>query len=175
MATWCVNQYNDDLISFSADRSFFLMQYQYGYQNNNVVTLNWRRAQMIREGDWIVMFNKNKAYAIGKAIHSSVRHSTNQISNIGNSLANKAHLYSSGIVLYDDAEVFYENLSDSPSANLNDPWGQRIDVAGWLYFKGITHFASTQGISSHINVGACIDTIFGIDDDMFAKIHRNFI
>ena len=174
MNVWIVNQYDNDLILFSVKNNIHLMQYQYGSQQNRVVTLNWRRVQMIKDGDWLVLYNRNKAFAIGKAICSSVRHNTVQISNVTNTIDNKSHKYTSGLVIYDDAEVFYENLSDPPPGK-DEPWGQRLDVEEWLYFTGLDNAVSTDGVSSHRRVGTPVDTVFGIDEGFFDNIKINLI
>lgn len=175
MATWCVNQYDRELISFAIKNGFYLMQYQYDKQEKKDVTRNWGCAQKIKEGDWLIIYNGNRAFAIGEAIRPSASHNTTQVSTVANTIANKAHLYTSGIVFYDDAEVFYENLSDVPPGK-KEPWGQRIDVKEWLYFTGLDNAVSTEGIASNMLPGyITTNTVFGINEDFFNKIKDKLV
>ena len=109
------------------------MQEEYGHQSGAAVTMNWKLAIQVKIGDYIFLRNGDRVYAVGQAIAPRKEHNIelNAQSIIAN---NKNEPYLSGlytgVIVFEDAEVFYEDLTDGTANN----WGQRFDVDAWQYY-----------------------------------------
>lgn len=109
------------------------MQEEYGYQSGAAVTMNWKLAVQVKKGDYIFLRNGDRVYAVGQAIAPRKEHNIelNAQSIIANN-KNEPYLSGSykGVIVFEDAEVFYEDLTDGKAEN----WGQRFDVDAWQYY-----------------------------------------
>jgi Cdc6-like AAA superfamily ATPase len=113
------------------------MQYEYGIQEQGVVTSNWHfiKDNPIQEGDYLFLRGKEKIYAVGKIIKP--RKKADIMSEMSSIIENKTHgVYSSkqydGCIHFSDQPVFYEDLSEVVYEEQR--WGQLIDVDSWMYF-----------------------------------------
>lgn len=109
------------------------MQEEYGHQSGAAVTMNWKLAVQVKRGDYIFLRNGDRVYAVGQAIAPRKEHNIelNAQSIISNN-SNYPYLSGSytGVIVFEDAEVFYEDLTDGTANN----WGQRFDVDAWQYY-----------------------------------------
>lgn len=109
------------------------MQEEYGHQSGAAVTMNWKLAVQVKKGDYIFLRNGDRVYAVGQAITPRKEHNIelNAQSIIANN-KNEPYLSGSykGVIVFEDAEVFYEDLTDGTAEN----WGQRFDVDAWQYY-----------------------------------------
>ena len=109
------------------------MQEEYGHQSGAAVTMNWKLAIQVKIGDYIFLRNGDRVYAVGQAIAPRKEHNIelNAQSIIANN-KNEPYLSGSytGVIVFEDAEVFYEDLTDGTAEN----WGQRFDVDAWQYY-----------------------------------------
>ncbi|MBA2116723.1 DUF3883 domain-containing protein [Bremerella alba] len=146
---WCANFYSEECLSYGITHDLWMMQYQYEDSNGNefekyTTTQNWNRLPKIQHGDWLIAYlpqkrsrTKHSFFAIGK-IRFPRRPATseNHVSTISDYVSAKlSHEYTSGVVHYKDASVFYEDFNDSWRRS-DDPLkrhAQRIDVEKWLY------------------------------------------
>ena len=110
------------------------MQYEYEHQTDSthLVTQNWAQLIQIREGDYVFLRSENYIYAVGQAIVPRLE-PTIEI-NAQKMISQKRNApYLSGqyrgVVMFEDADVFYEDFRDGKANN----WGQRIDVDAWKY------------------------------------------
>lgn len=113
--------------------NYAFMQYEYGYQHTSSVTINWKSAIQVREGDYIFL-KSDRVYAVGIAV-SPRKESTLELS-AEEIIKKRSHgPYLSGkckeLITFTDAEVFYEDLLDGEARG----WGQRIDVDSWKYYN----------------------------------------
>lgn len=149
---WIVNHTYDEaspedkqkLILQAVTSNYVMMQYEYGYQSTAAVTTNWKQAMNVREGDYIFLRCDHLIYAVGRAIRPRLKPTVElSAKSITGSRDNK--IYISGkcndVIIFNDAEVFYENLLDGNKEN----WGQRIDVDAWQYYipDGVSHDIDT--------------------------------
>lgn len=113
--------------------NYAFMQYEYGYQHTPNVTMNWKSAIQVREGDYIFL-KSDKVYAVGIAV-SPRKESTLELSAEEIIKKKSNGQYISGkckeLITFTDAEVFYEDLLDGEA----QWWGQRIDVDSWKYYN----------------------------------------
>lgn len=110
-----------------------IMQYEYGLQEQGMVTQNWNKIQEINDGDYIFLRGDSNVYAVGKVI--SHRCEGDVILNMKRIIKEKKHTeYCSdeynGTITFEDNSIFYEDLSDG-----ENEWGQRIDVEKWMYYN----------------------------------------
>jgi 5-methylcytosine-specific restriction enzyme B len=114
-----------------------LMQYEYGHEDQGMVTSNWNFIKNeLKEGDILFLRGGHFIYAYGKIIKP--RTPATVTLNMDDIISNKNHMVNGidyrtdeyyGCIHFKDCPVFYEVLDDS-----GDYWGQRIDVDGWKYF-----------------------------------------
>jgi hypothetical protein len=160
-----LNFNSEENIQFGLERKCFVMQFQYKAQDQGRVTQNWKIAQKVKPGDWLVMYLAGRRiYAVGKVI--SPISVSNQYDEIGRTVSSHSHKFLTGIVLYKDAEAFYENLSNPPP-NDDEPWGQRFDVEKWLFFTGTESPKILNGIENHRVEGTIRLAVFGVDKVLF--------
>ena len=150
---WCANFYSEECLAHGITHDFWMMQYQYedtegnlfeGGKRKSSTTANWNRLKQIQDGDWLVAYLKrenstsgNSFFAIGRVrLPRRPATSENHVSTISDYVSAKlSHEYTSGIVHYEDAPVFYEDFDD-PWRRPDSPLkrhAQRIDVEKWLH------------------------------------------
>jgi len=120
-------------VHIAQEKKCTLMQYEYGLQNNGVVTHNWNNAKKIKEGDYLFLRGDDKVYAVGRVIRP--RLSPDITLNMEEIIKKKDHgQYRSDkynkCIHFNDSNVFYEDLSDGERE-----WGQRVDVDSWDNFN----------------------------------------
>jgi hypothetical protein len=109
------------------------MQYQYGEQRDADTKGNWKTAQEIQPGDWLVAWlpagqgMPSQFLGIGQVRRP--RLAADHVGSISASLQAKSHAHADGVVHYSDAPAFYENLRFDNG--FNSAWGQRLDVEEW--------------------------------------------
>lgn len=106
---------------------YWCTQQRYEQQKNSVVTSLLKIVREIKEGDILLLTNGNHIYAYGKVC--LCRSASEQVANLNATIKSNQYAHDSGIVSYDDTEVFYENLM-----NGTDDWGERIDVDNWMCY-----------------------------------------
>ena len=145
---------SDEKWNAAVSKGYWCSQYRYEHQPNT--TAVWNRIKQIKEGDILLLTYDGEIYAYG--IVKKCPHTTVQVSNMDKTTSEKGHEFNSGIVTYDDSDVFYEDLSDG----IDDTWGQRIFVGNWKYYSDPTE-VSTEGLSKEITQGITMDTIIGVN------------
>ena len=161
---------NDNAVaSYAIKNSCCLVQYRYERQAANTVTSIWNRCQKIKVGDTLIgTFNSN-IIAVGKAVKP--RLTATNTDTIHCTVKHHSHKNTDGVVFYEDADCFYENLNkDNGFGGGDDGWGQRVDVE-WeilandlsgLQFSGITG-CLTNDDGTHLD-GIQQESIFEIND-----------
>ena len=169
--TWRDADINEikNTVNIAHKGNFACMQYEYGHekegQPKNRVSANWNIIKEINLGDVVFLCGKDIIYAFGYA----KKHEMNDISeyitlNCQSIIDRKSHEFGGfsfdsynnyrGIILFEDCEVFYEDLSDKKFMNvgvMNDGWGQRIDVDEWKKNKKYGMEGIHQGTVNRIN------------------------
>lgn len=132
---WIVNGYDIDTINYCIENDVFIMQFQYEDQNNSSVTKNLRNAGKVKVGDKVLLFNKNRYYA--QSTFKEVDIEFTKEKNLKEQISNK-HVNDLGeIVVFEDADCFYEDLT--LGNDFEGRWGQTLMVNPWEDFnsKGI--------------------------------------
>ena len=132
-----INASEEECKNFVAEAvtyNYAFMQYEYDYQEQSKVTLNWRLISQIKEGDYLFLRGGDYIYAFGRAIQPRLKPEIKL--SISDVIKRRSHdNYVSGkyngIIHFTDSLVFYENLSKEQDNN----WGQRIDVDSWKYYN----------------------------------------
>lgn len=118
------------------ENKYVFMQYEYGLQKNSTVSERWNKVKKIKVGDIIFLRDKYKVYAWSYTIAPRLANKDLDIVegiNCQDIIDNNEHgKYRSdkkykGYIIFNDCDVFYENLEDW--------WGQRIDVEEWNDWK----------------------------------------
>lgn len=162
---WVLNAYKENLLGKCLHDNTWMMQYQYGRQDTGMVTSNWRVASQVKDGDFVLLYCfDNTYYAWG--IASKPKLAPDQTETVEDIVDSKKHEFSNGITCFEDAECFYENLSDIPNG-YNECWGQRIDVNCWndIVNKGVV----VNGVAS-VRKGHPRTAIFEIDESFFSNV-----
>lgn len=159
---WLAKITNDEFFYYAIENNLWLMQQQYGKQENNAVTNNWSVIKEIKNGDYLLLGYENKIHSIGKVCIPKRIQENFHVSNIAKTIKNKNHEYKYDLVVYDDNEVFYENFID-----YKGEWGQRIDVEKWEFYTedGISNY----GIQNGSIRGLALHTIFEIKEEYFLQ------
>ena len=152
----------DDKWDVAIKNNLWLTQQRYEFQNPPNVSNIFGLLSKVKQGDVLLLAYENIIYAYGIAVKCPYH--SNQVSNISSVIDNKKHDYNSGIVRFDDSEVFYENLEDGCKS-----WGQRINVSGWKYYCEDSN-VNTKGIKDCITDGIVQMSFFGVTEDYGKKI-----
>lgn len=155
----CKRQYYMDT---AYNGKFACMQYEYGHEVQGRVTANWNIIKKINVEDVIFLCGQDMIYAWGYAKKHSVDDVSEYITlNCQSIIDRKSHEFGGfsfesynnyrGIILFEDCQVFYEDLSDTALMDRgvsHNGWGQRIDIDKWKNYreKGIH-----QGTVNRIN------------------------
>ncbi len=172
MSNFIWRLFDDHRAKYAIENSCCLAQYRYMHQATNTVTSIWNRCQTIKVGDTLIgALNGPRIIAVGKAIAPRLKSTSRD--TIERTVNDRSHSTTNGIVFYDDADCFYENLNEDNGfgGGDDDGWGQRVDVE-WeilandlsgLRFQGIIDcLANDDGI--HLD-GIHLETIFEINDE----------
>jgi 5-methylcytosine-specific restriction protein B len=159
---WVVNGYDKEKIKYCIENSVFIMQYQYGEQNQGTVTKILDKVTKISPGDKVILYNKNKYYACG--IFTEPKLKPDIRTSLEEQINGRIKQESGKIVFYTDALCYFEDLSDKNG--FEGEWGQRLAVEKWenINNEGI----EIKGILSHIHTsGFMQDTINELKDEIF--------
>lgn len=106
----------------------WLMQQRYNIQKNHIVTQLLKLAKDIRVGDVLLLtFSDRIIYAYGHVVECPLQ--TRQVSRLSDVIRHNRYDYDNGIVRFEDAEAFYEDLR-----NGDEDWGQRIAIDQWHFY-----------------------------------------
>lgn len=147
---------NDVYWNIALSQHVWLAQQRYGLQKSTAVSSFWGCVRNVKEGDVIFLTSQRGIYAYGNVVKCPVH--SDQISNIETVIQQNKHDFESGIVRFEDSDVFYEDLTDGC-----DQWGQRIAVDDWHYYMEDTG-VSTKGLNSEITMGITMMSITGVTE-----------
>lgn len=119
---------DDYFFKNALDGQYWCTQQRYGQQDNSVVTQLLNVVRGVKEGDILFLTQGNLIFAYGKVC--SCRAATDRTANLASTIEKSQFTYDSGIVSYDDSDVFYENLMSG-----TNNWGERLDVDSWLSYS----------------------------------------
>ena len=166
-----------------------MMQYQYKDELGNrfqdgdqlrSTTRNWNRVKKIQSGDWFVAYLSNENSQSGNAFFAVGQVRTPRKAETTHSdfktvaeyvKAKKSHQYTTGVIHYSDAPVFYEDFSDKWRAS--DPlmrYAQRVDVEEWQLYaaSGIPWLSNLS-----VPVFEIQNAFFGIKKRHFDRISKD--
>lgn len=124
---WVARLSEDYYWEIALKNSLWLMQQRYHIQANHIVTQLLNLVKEIKVGDVLLLTYSNIIYGYGNVVKCP--YNTDQISKLSDITSKKSYKYNNGIVCFDDAEAFYEDLRDGVKN-----WGQRISVDQWHYY-----------------------------------------
>lgn len=151
---WIVKVTDDDYWGKTIENNIWYSQQRYGYQSTNSVTNFLNQIKNVNKDDVFLLAYGNTIYAYGFVQDCNIE--TEQISSIDKLISEKSYEYTSGIVRFNDSEVFYENLE-----NGEEGWGQRINVEKWLCYNSESEVI-TYGVKDSIASGIVSMSIYGV-------------
>lgn len=152
---WIARLSDDNHWDYALENNLWLMQQRYDIQRNHIVTQLLNLAKEIRVGDVLLLTFDNIIYAYGIVVRCPFQ--TRQISNLQNIVSLRQYDYNDGIVCFEDAPAFYEDLRDG-----EENWGQRVSVDQWhCYDNDSTVYNS--GCQSALLAGNTQQSIFEVD------------
>ena len=116
------------------------MQQRYNHQKNNIVTQLLNLVKEVKVGDVLLLTYGKTIYTYGYVVKCP--HQADHTSNLSNIIRNNKYDYYDGIVCFNDADAFYEDLKGG-----EDNWGQRLSVDQWHYYTKYSS-VSNQGCKS---------------------------
>ncbi|WP_314127071.1 AAA family ATPase [Segatella maculosa] len=138
------------------EQNVWLTQQRYKYQKPEVVSTLLGCVKKIKIGDIIFLTYKSEIYAYGVVVKCPFE--SNQISNLHKVIQRNKYDFNSGIVRFNDSDVFYEDLTEG-----GDNWGQRIAVDQWHYYLNETS-VSTKGMAQEVIKGVTQMSIIGVSE-----------
>lgn len=130
---WCANfnpgDGEEERLNYGLMNNLWLMQYQYGQQKKGPVARNWTMARQIAPGDSIVAWVSQPSRFFGTGRVREPRLPADQTDSVQRTLDQHTHRYTDGVVHYEDAPAFYENLRTENG--FDRTWAQRLDVEKW--------------------------------------------
>lgn len=152
---WIARLSDDNHWDYALENNLWLMQQRYDIQRNHIVTQLLNLVKEIRVGDVLLLTFDNIIYAYGIVVRCPFQ--TRQISNLQNIVSLRQYDYYDGIVCFEDAPAFYEDLRDG-----EENWGQRVSVDQWhCYDNDSTVYNS--GCQSALLAGNTQQSIFEVD------------
>lgn len=152
---WIARLSDDNHWDYALENNLWLMQQRYDIQRNHIVTQLLNLVKEIRVGDVLLLTFDNIIYAYGIVVRCPFQ--TRQISNLQNIVSLRQYDYNDGIVCFEDAPAFYEDLRDG-----EENWGQRVSVDQWHCY-GNDSTVYNSGCQSALLAGNTQQSIFEVD------------
>lgn len=153
---WIGRVTSDEYWDVALSNNVWVTQQRYGHQKSSAVSGLLGCVRNVKAGDIIFLTYGSEIYAYGNVIECPL--ASDQISNLQRVIQKNRHDYNSGIVKFEDNNVFYEDLTKGC-----DNWGQRITVDQWHYYSDKTN-VSTAGMRNEITMGVTTMSFIGITE-----------
>lgn len=153
---WIGRVTSDEYWDVALSNNVWVTQQRYGHQKSSAVSGLLGCVRNVKAGDIIFLTYGSEIYAYGNVIECPL--ASDQVSNLQRVIQKNRHDYNSGIVKFEDNNVFYEDLTKGC-----DNWGQRITVDRWHYYSDRTN-VSTAGMRNEITMGVTTMSFIGITE-----------
>ncbi len=153
---WIGRVTSDEYWDVALSNNVWVTQQRYGHQKSSAVSGLLGCVRNVKAGDIIFLTYGSEIYAYGNVIECPL--ASDQVSNLQRVIQKNRHDYNSGIVKFEDNNVFYEDLTKGC-----DNWGQRITVDQWHYYSDRTN-VSTAGMRDEITMGVTTMSFIGITE-----------
>lgn len=153
---WIGRVTSDEYWDVALSNNVWVTQQRYGHQKTSAVSGLLGCVRNVKAGDIIFLTYGSEIYAYGNVIECPL--ASDQISNLQRVIQKNRYDYNSGIVKFEDNNVFYEDLTKGC-----DNWGQRITVDQWHYYSDRTN-VSTAGMRNEITMGVTTMSFIGITE-----------
>lgn len=153
---WIGRVTSDEYWDVALSNNVWVTQQRYGHQKSSAVSGLLGCVRNVKAGDIIFLTYGSEIYAYGNVIECPL--ASDQVSNLQRVIQKNRHDYNSGIVKFEDTNVFYEDLTQGC-----DNWGQRITVDQWHYYSDRTN-VSTAGMRNEITMGVTTMSFIGITE-----------
>ena len=153
---WIGRVTSDEYWDVALSNNVWVTQQRYGHQKSSAVSGLLGCVRNVKAGDIIFLTYGSEIYAYGNVIECPI--ASDQVSNLQRVIQKNRHDYNSGIVKFEDNNVFYEDLTKGC-----DNWGQRITVDQWHYYSDRTN-VSTAGMRNEITMGVTTMSFIGITE-----------
>ena len=158
---WIGRVTSDEYWDVALSNNVWVTQQRYGHQKSSAVSGLLGCVRNVKAGDIIFLTYGSEIYAYGNVIECPL--ASDQVSNLQRVIQKNRHDYNSGIVKFEDNNVFYEDLTKGC-----DNWGQRITVDQWHYYSDRTN-VSTAGMRNEITMGVTTMSFIGITEQYGKK------
>lgn len=153
---WIGRVTSDEYWDVALSNNVWVTQQRYGHQKSSAVSGLLGCVRNVKAGDIIFLTYGREINAYGNVIECPL--ASDQVSNLQRVIQKNRHDYNSGIVKFEDNNVFYEDLTKGC-----DNWGQRITVDQWHYYSDRTN-VSTAGMRNEITMGVTTMSFIGITE-----------
>lgn len=153
---WIGRVTSDEYWDVALSNNVWVTQQRYGHQKSSAVSGLLGCVRNVKAGDIIFLTYGSEIYAYGNVIECPL--ASDQVSNLQRVIQKNRHDYNSGIVKFEDNNVFYEDLTKGC-----DNWGQRITVDQWHYYSDRTN-VSTACMRDEITMGVTTMSFIGITE-----------
>lgn len=153
---WIGRVTSDEYWDVALSNNVWVTQQRYGHQKTSAVSGLLGCVRNVKAGDIIFLTYGSEIYAYGNVIECPL--ASDQVSNLQRVIQKNRYDYNSGIVKFEDNNVFYEDLTKGC-----DNWGQRITVDQWHYYSDRTN-VSTAGMRNEITMGVTTMSFIGITE-----------
>lgn len=153
---WIGRVTSDEYWDVALSNNVWVTQQRYGHQKSSAVSGLLGCIRNVKAGDIIFLTYGSEIYAYGNVIECPL--ASDQVSNLQRVIQKNRYDYNSGIVKFEDNNVFYEDLTKGC-----DNWGQRITVDQWHYYSDRTN-VSTAGMRNEITMGVTTMSFIGITE-----------
>ena len=153
---WIGRVTSDEYWDVALSNNVWVTQQRYGHQKSSAVSGLLGCVRNVKAGDIIFLTYGSEIYAYGNVIECPL--ASDQVSNLQRVIQKNRYDYNSGIVKFEDNNVFYEDLTKGC-----DNWGQRITVDQWHYYSDRTN-VSTAGMRNEITMGVTTMSFIGITE-----------
>lgn len=137
---------------------------------NNIVTQLLNLVKEVKAGDVLLLTYGKTIYTYGYVVKCP--HQADHTSNLSDIIKNNKYDYYDGIVCFNDADAFYEDLRGG-----EDNWGQRLSVDQWHYYTKYSS-VSNQGCKYACLNGQPIQSLFEVNakfaQDMIKELKKQY-
>lgn len=156
---WIARLSDDKHWDVAIENNLWCMQQRYDSgQPKHIVTQLFNIAKDVKVNDILLLTYSDDKIIYGYGVVTKCPLTATHKSNVSKVVEGKTHEFNDGIVIFDDAEAFYEDLRNG----IND-WGQRIAVEKWSYYSGDSMIKNNGCGSACIN-GNPTQSLFEVEE-----------
>lgn len=167
---WIAKVSDDYWFDQALEKGVWCTQKRYGSQTTQTVTTIWSTIGCVQVGDVLLLSYHGDIHAFG--VVEPCPYASDQIDSIEHTTKHHRHKFNSGIVIFSDSKVVFDDLRTSDSH-----WGERISVGHWQCYCNPTS-VNTSGITQYVRKSDARQSFYNIPEsygqELVKKLERQY-